>query len=313
MTKTIDAAPPLSPQTPSPASEAAPGRSRGWGRRHDAPIEHKVKRDSHVLTHIVLVIGSLLMIGPFVWQIIMSLSTNHEIQSVPPTFWPAELQWKNYADVFVKLPFLHELGFSIAITALRTIGQLILCSLAGYAFARMHFRGKGILLGIVLAILMVPGQAYLITQYRIIQGLDLLDTVWGVALPGIFSAFGTFLMRQFFLSLPPSLEEAARLDGANQWQIFWKVMMPLAKPALSAVAITTILWSWNDLLWPLIVTTQAKSMPLTVGIATLAGRTSTDYSVMMAASVMAMAPILIVFLAMQRRVVEGLAFSGAKG
>lgn len=273
---------------------------------------HRRARESHFWVHVTLIIGSLLMVWPFIWQLIMSLSTNHEIQSVPPTFWPAELQWGNYAEVFVKIPFLHELWFSIGITAIRTLGQLFLCSLAGYAFARMKFTGKGILLGIVLAILMVPGQAYLITQYRIIQGLGLLDSMWGVALPGIFSAFGTFLMRQFFLSLPASLEEAARLDGANPFQIFFKIMLPLAKPALSAVAITTILWSWNDLLWPLIVTTQAKSMPLTVGIATLAGRTATDYSVMMAASTLAMSPVLIAFLIMQKRVVEGLAFSGAK-
>lgn len=273
---------------------------------------HRRARESHFWVHVTLIIGSLLMVWPFIWQLIMSLSTNHEIQSVPPTFWPAEFQWRNYAEVFVKIPFLHELWFSIGITAIRTLGQLFLCSLAGYAFARMKFTGKGILLGIVLAILMVPGQAYLITQYRIIQGLGLLDSMWGVALPGIFSAFGTFLMRQFFLSLPASLEEAARLDGANPFQIFFKIMLPLAKPALSAVAITTILWSWNDLLWPLIVTTQAKSMPLTVGIATLAGRTATDYSVMMAASTLAMSPVLIAFLIMQKRVVEGLAFSGAK-
>lgn len=273
----------------------------------------KVRRNSHVLVHFLLTVGSLMMLWPFVWQIIMSLSTNQEIQSVPPTLWPEQLQWKNYVDVFAKLEFFHQLGFSIAITAIRTIGQLVLCSLAGYAFARMRFTAKGVLLGIVLAILMVPSQAYLITQYKIIQSLNLLDSVWGVALPGVFSAFGTFLMRQFFLSLPPSLEEAARLDGANPWQIFWKIMLPLAKPALSAVAITTILWSWNDLLWPLIVTTQAKSMPLTVGIATLAGHVSIDYSVMMAASVLAMTPVLVVFLAMQRRVMEGLAFSGTKG
>lgn len=280
-------------------------------KRKQAP-EHRRVRESHFWVHVVLIIGSLLMVWPFAWQIIMSLSTNHEIQSVPPSFWPDQMQWHNYVEVFKKIPFLHQLWFSIGITVIRTLGQLILCSLAGYAFARMKFTGKGILLGIVLAILMVPSQAYLITQYRIVQGLGLLDSMWGVALPGIFSAFGTFLMRQFFLSLPASLEEAARLDGANPVQIFFKIMLPLAKPALSAVAIATILWSWNDLLWPLIVTTQAKSMPLTVGIATLSGSTATDYSTMMAASTLAMAPVLIAFLVMQRRVIDGLAFSGAK-
>ncbi|MBS5245186.1 MAG: carbohydrate ABC transporter permease, partial [Actinomyces graevenitzii] len=172
---------------------------------------------------------------------------------------------------------------------------------------------RGILFGAVLLILMVPSQVYLIPQYQIVQGLGLLETPWGIVLPGLFSAFGTFLMRQTFLSLPREMEEAARLDGCSQWQIFTKVMLPLAAPGLSAVAITTVLWSWNDLLWPLIVTTREDKMPLSVGIATLAGEHSTDYSMMMAASIMSMAPIFILFFSMQRRVISGLASSGLKG
>lgn len=269
--------------------------------------------ESFLVSHIVLGLGSLVMIFPFVWQLIMSLSTNKEIQSVPPTFWPEVLQFGNYLEVFTKLPFLNQLWVSVLITVLRTVGQLVLCSLAGYAFARIQFRGRGIALGLVLLILMVPSQVYLIPQYQIIQGLDLLETPWGVALPGIFSAFGTFLMRQTFMSMPKSLEESARIDGASTPTIFFRIMLPLAKPGLTAVTIMTVLWSWNDLLWPLVVTTQSNNMPLSVGIATLAGRTSTDYSVMMAASTLAMAPVLILFLIMQRRVIEGLAFAGMKG
>ncbi len=271
------------------------------------------KTGNHFWVHVVLCLGGVLMVFPFIWQLIMSLMTNYEIQSVPPTFWPAELKWGNYAEVFQTIPFLKQFGVSVLITVLRTAGQLILCAMAGYAFARMHFTGRGILLGIVLSILMVPGQVYLLPQYQIIQGMNLLETPWGIVLPGIFSAFGTFLMRQFFMSLPKELEESARLDGANPFQIFWKIMLPLSKPALSAVAITTVLWSWNDLLWPLIVTTRDTAMPLSVGIATFAGRTATDYSVMMAASVMAVAPVLILFILLQRRVIEGLAHTGLKG
>ncbi len=137
-------------------------------------------------------------------------------------------------------------------------------------------------------------------------------TVAGIAAPGVFSAFGTFLMMQFFRGVPDSLEEAARLDGANPFQVFWRIMLPLAGPSLGALTIITVLWSWNDLLWPLIVSTRAESMPLAAGIATLAGRTATDYTVMMAASALAMAPILLLFVVMQRRVIEGLAHSGLK-
>lgn len=275
---------------------------------------HPSKRHgSHVWVHIILCLGAVTMVFPFAWQLVMSLMTNAEIQSIPPTIWPAELRWSNYVEVFEKIPFMSQFWTSVLITVVRTVAQVVLCSLAGYAFARMKFTGKGLLLGVVLSILMVPTQVYLLPQYQIVQGLNLLETPWGIVLPGLFSAFGTFLMRQFFLGLPQELEESARLDGANPFQIFWLIMLPLAKPAISAVIITTVLWSWNDLLWPLIVTTQDTAMPLSVGIATFAGRTATDYSVMMAAATMAMAPILILFILLQRTVIEGLAHSGLKG
>jgi ABC transporter, permease protein len=263
--------------------------------------------------HIVLCLGGLTMVFPFVWQLMMSLSTGAEIQAVPPHFFPASPQWGNYAEVFARIPLLSQFWTSLLITVLRTGAQLILCSMAGYAFARMQFKGRNVLFGLLLAILMIPSQAFLITQYQIIKGLNLLETPWGIVLPGLFSAFGTFLMRQAFMSLPKELEEAARLDGCNPWQVFWKVMFPLVKPSLFAVAITTVLWSWNDLLWPLIVTTRESNMPLSAGIANFAGQHATEWNLMMAASVMAMAPIFVLFFSMQRRVIEGLATSGLKG
>lgn len=263
--------------------------------------------------HIALFLGGLIMVFPFVYQILMSLSTNEEIQRIPPSFIPDVWQFSNYAEVFSRLPFLQQFWVSILITVIRVGGQLLLCSMAGYAFARMRFPLRGVLFGMLLAILMVPGQSYLIGQYQIVRALNLLETPWGIVLPGLFSAFGVFLMRQSFMNLPAELEEAARLDGCNPWQTFWKIMFPLVSPGLFAVAITTTLWSWNDLLWPLIVTTREESMPLSVGIATLAGQHSTEYALMMAASVMAMAPIFALFFSMQKRVIAGLATSGLKG
>lgn len=171
-------------------------------------------------THVVLLIGGLLMVFPFLWQIIMSLSTHAEVTSVPPTWIPAEPQWGNYPAVFEQIPFLNQFLNTAAVTVLRVVGQLILCALAGYAFARMQFRGKNILFALVLSILMVPYQIYLIPQYGIVQQLGWLNTVAGIAAPGIFSAFGTFLMRQHFMGMPRELEEAARLDGASPWQTF---------------------------------------------------------------------------------------------
>jgi len=271
------------------------------------------RNSDNVGAHIALGFGGFIMIFPFLWQIIMSLSTNEQVIGATPTFWPGVLHWENYLSVFTKVPFLDQLGVSVAITVLRVLGQIVLCSLAGYAFARMRFRAKGVIFGVVLSILMVPSQVYLIPQFQIVQSLGLLNSIWGIVLPGLFSAFGVFLMRQTFMGLPVELEEAARLDGANPFQIFWKVMLPLAAPGLSALAVITALWSWNELLWPLVVTTYAKNMPLSAGLATLQGSVTTDYTVMMAASVMAMAPVLVFFIALQRRMVDGLAFSGTKG
>ena len=263
--------------------------------------------------HIVLSIGGFVMAFPFLWQIIMSLSTNAEVQSVVPNFWPAELQWQNYATVFERLPFLSQLRTSVVITIIRCLAQIALCTLAGYAFARMHFRGRTVVLALVLSILMIPSQVYLISQYQIVQGFGWLNTTIGIVAPGLFSAFGTFLMRTAFLNLPVELEEAARLDGASPVRIFRSVMLPLAVPSISVLAITSALWSWNELLWPLVVSTYQAQMPLSAGLATLVSdKSNTDYPVIMAASMLAMAPILILFIVLQRRVIDGLAFSGLK-
>ncbi|CAN5279952.1 carbohydrate ABC transporter permease [soil metagenome] len=267
---------------------------------------------SHAVAHIVLGVGGFLMAFPFLWQLVMSLSTNAEVQSVVPHFWPAEIQWHNYVEVFERLPFLSQLRTSVLITVIRTAAQIVLCTLAGYAFARMRFRGRGVVLAVILSILMVPSQAYLISQYQIVQSFGWLNTLIGIVAPGLFSAFGTFLMRTAFLNMPAELEEAARLDGASPVRTFWSVMLPLARPSISVLAITSALWSWNELLWPLLVTTYQEQMPLSAGLATLVGNKSTDYPVVMAASMMAMAPILILFIVLQRRVVDGLAFSGLK-
>ncbi len=270
-------------------------------------------RPRHGLIHAVLIIAGAVMAFPFVWQLIMSLSTNRQIIQVPPTFWPGELQWGNYLAAFQRLPLLQQFGNSVLVTLLRVAGQVVFCSLAGYAFARMRFVGRGVLFGVVLSILMIPSQVYLIPQYQIMRDLGLLETVLGIALPGMFSAFGAFLMCQAFVNLPPELEEAARLDGANPLRVFFTIMLPLVRPSLAALVITCVLWSWNDLLWPLVITTRAENMPLSVGLATLQGQNSPDYAVIMATATLATAPILIVFLLMQRRVIEGLAFSGVRG
>ncbi|OOP64412.1 sugar ABC transporter permease [Arthrobacter sp. SRS-W-1-2016] len=264
------------------------------------------------MAHCVLAIGGLAMISPLLYQIVMSLSTNAEVQSTPPTLWPSIVQWHNFADVFTSMNFGSQLWVTVAITVIRVIGQVLLCSMAGYAFARMQFRFKGLILAVVLSIIMVPSQLFLIPQYQIIQNLGWLNSIAGIVAPGIFSAFGLFLMRQFFMGLPDELEDAARLDGANPFQIFFRVMLPLAANGLWALVIITVLWSWNDLLWPLVVTSTANAAPLSVGLSNLQGEHANNYPILMAASLMAMAPILIMFLLMQKRVMAGIGRSGLK-
>lgn len=291
------------------AIERGPAKP-GDGRRQP----RRGRTQSNVGTHIVLLVGGIVMVSPLIYQVLMSLSTNQQVQSIPPTFWPGTLQWHTYLDAFSQMPFAHELWISIAVTVVRLVGQLFLCSIAGYAFARMRFSAKGIILGVILSIIMVPAQIYLIPQYQIIQHLGWLNTIIGIAAPGLFSAFGTFLMRQFFMGLPQELEDAARIDGASSFTIFWKVMLPLASNGLWALGIITVLWSWNDLMWPLVVTSSASSAPLSVGLANLQGAhvATANYPVQMAASLMAMLPILVLFIVLQKRVVAGIGRSGLK-
>ncbi|WP_427016844.1 carbohydrate ABC transporter permease [Pseudarthrobacter sp. P1] len=271
-----------------------------------------VKRGRNAAAHLVLGFGGLLMIAPLIYQVVMSISTNAEVQSTPPTFWPSEIQWHNFADVFTAMNFGSSLRVSILITVIRVLAQVILCALAGYAFARMRFKGRGVILGIILSILMVPGQLFLIPQFQIVQNLGWLNTIAGIVAPGLFSAFGVFLMRQFFMGLPDELEDAARLDGANPFQVFTKIMLPLAANGVWALVIITVLWSWNDLLWPLVIASTQDSAPLSVGLANLQGEHANNYPILMAASLMAMAPILILFIAMQKKVMAGIGRSGLK-
>ncbi|HTJ67122.1 MAG TPA: carbohydrate ABC transporter permease [Actinospica sp.] len=270
-------------------------------------------RIGSVGAHTFLIAASVLMAGPFLWELLTSFKSLTESAAVPPTFLPSVWHWSNYSNVFQGIPFGRELLNSVVNALVRTAAQLLFCSMAAYAFAWIKFRGRGLVFGLFLSVLLVPSQLLTIPQYQIIQNLHLLNTLPALFLPGMFSAFGTFLLRQFFLALPPELYEAARLDGAGPIRIFWSIMLPLAKPGLVALGLLTMIWSWNDLLWPLIVNSDPSKMPLSVGLANLQGEFLTNYPVLMAGSLMATLPLIIVFVVMQRRVVEGIALTGTKG
>ncbi|GAA5137033.1 carbohydrate ABC transporter permease [Pseudonocardia adelaidensis] len=270
-------------------------------------------RTGSVLTHALLVLGAVAMIGPFGWQLLTAFKSLPETTTVPPSVLPREWLWSNFAEVFELLPFGQQLLNSLVVAAAVTLGQLAFCSLGAYAFARLEFRGRELIFALFLSVLMVPKQLLILPQYQIMSGLGLLNSLPALILPGLFSAFGTFLLRQFFATIPKDFEEAALLDGAGRFRIFFSIMLPLVKPALAALAVITVMHSWNDLLWPLVVNTAPASMPISAGLTSLQGQEWTDYPVLMAGALMASIPMLLAYLALQRQFVQGIALSGTKG
>lgn len=267
---------------------------------------------SKLIVHILLIVGAVLMVTPFVWMLLTSFKSLSESTRIPPVLIPSEFQWSNYSKVLVSLPFKTFYFNTIITTAAKTLGQLVFCSMAAYAFARLRFPGRGFLFILSLSVLMVPGQVFIIPQYMIMKQLGWINSLQALIVPGLFSVFGTFLLRQFFMTIPKELEEAAKLDGCSYFGIYLKVMLPLAKPGLVALAIFTILWSWNDLLWPIIVNTSMDKMPLSAGLAYLQGEHFTNFPVLMAGSMMAIWPMILMFIFFQRYFIEGIALTGSK-
>jgi multiple sugar transport system permease protein len=268
---------------------------------------------SSLLIHILLILGAIPFIVPFIWMLLTSIKALGESTQVPPIIFPAVPQWSNYLTVLATLPFLTFYVNTILMTVGRTLGQLLFCSLAAYAFARIEFPGRNFLFILMLSALMIPPFLLLLPQYIIMQKLGWLDSIQALFVPGMFSAFGTFLLRQFFLTVPRELDDSAKIDGASHLRIYWNVILPLAKPALIALAIFTILWSWNDLMWPLVVNTSVDKLTLSVGLASLQGEHETNFPVLMAGATLATWPVLVIFMALQRYFVEGIAITGTKG
>ncbi|WP_169582056.1 MULTISPECIES: carbohydrate ABC transporter permease [Microbacterium] len=289
--------------TGRPAAARAPEPVQA-SRRH---------RRSQWYLHAILIACAAVMVFPFVWQILTTFKSVSESRAVPPVFLPQTIDLGAFERFFATVPFGSMLWVSTAALVLRVAGQLLVCTLAAYGFARFDFPGRNVLFVLFLVMLMAPSQLFLIAQFDLMKALGLLNTVPAIAIPGIFSAFGTFLLRQAFLALPADYEEAARLDGANAFQIFWRIMLPMVGPTVAALAVLTSLYSWNDLLWPLIVSSSPETMTLPVGLANLQGQYGTDYPTLMAGSFIASLPLVIIFIAMQRQFFAGIASSGLKG
>ncbi|MBN8590535.1 MAG: carbohydrate ABC transporter permease [Anaerolineae bacterium] len=267
------------------------------------------------LTLIFIVSIAFLTLMPFVWVVATSLRTPAESFSVPPEWIPTDMDFSNYTRVFEEIPFWRQIGNSFFITLSVVFGQLITASLAGYAFARLRFPGRNILFWIVLATLMIPGQATIIPVFILISRvLHLNDTLGALIIPGLATAFGTFLLRQYFLGIPDEFEEAALVEGANQWQIFTKIYLPLASPGLAILAVLTFNAKWNDYFSPLIFMNTKELFPITLGIVDLQGYMGTgSISIVLAGIVLSTIPVIIIYIFGQRYLVEGLMAGALKG
>lgn len=273
----------------------------------------KSRNIKNLLIHFVLLFGVGITVLPFVWLVFTSFKTNGEALAIPPTILPKQFVTTAYSTILNALSFAKIYLNTIISTVLTVVFQVAFCTMAAYAFARISFPGKNFLFILILSVLMVPGQIFLVPQYLIIQKAGLLDTIPALFLPNLFSAFGTFLMRQFFMSLPKELEEAARLDGCNQFQIFGRIMLPLVGSGIVALVIFTAKFAWNDFMWPLIVNTSPDKMTLGPALATLQGQYLTNYPAQMAGAVLSVIPIIVLFFIFQKQFIEGVAHTGVKG
>ncbi len=269
------------------------------------------KKIDKIILYIILSIIGLAMVMPFIWMIVTSISTQEDITKF--RIIPREIKLSNYIEVFKQVPFHLFYLNSLWSTIVITIGKLITASLAGYAFARIKFRFRDAIFLTYLATLMIPQQVTMIPIFIVFKKIGWVDTYAGLIFPQIFTAYGTFMMRQFFLTIPKEIEESAKIDGANNFIIYFKIFLPLSKPALASLGTFAFIWSWNNFMWPLIILNSLKKMTLPVGISMFQSMYSTQYNLLMAAAVLAIVPVIVVYLFVQRFFKKGIATSGLKG
>jgi multiple sugar transport system permease protein len=266
-----------------------------------------------MLIYATAIVIGLVMLTPFVWMLSASLKLNRDVFTFPIQWIPAEPRWQNYVDIWTKIPLALFVWNTAKITIAVTILQLLTSSFAAYAFAKLRFPGRDALFLGYIATIAMPWQVYMVPQFLLMRELGLHNTHMALILLQAFTAFGVFLMRQFYQSIPDELCEAARIDGMNEYQIWWRIMLPLSKPALSTLTIFTFVSTWNDFLGPLIYLTKTELKTIQIGLRMFISQYSAEYGLIMAASVVALIPVLVLFLALQRFFVEGIATSGLKG
>ena len=264
--------------------------------------------------YLIVACGGFLMLVPFLWMLSTSLKTTVQSMAFPPEWWPQPFVWENYIHIYQYMPFFTFLFNSTKIVFFVLIGQLATCSMAGYAFAKLRFPGRKVLFLILLSTMMIPTQVTLIPVFIIMKYLGWINTHYALIVPAFFgSVFGTFLLRQFFLGVPNDLEDAARIDGCSPFGIYWRIMLPLAKPSLATLAIFTFMSTWNDFMRPLIYLSDMDKMTLPVGLALLANHQDIRIPLIMAGAMLSLLPILILYIFGQKYFVRGIAMTGMKG
>ena len=274
-------------------------------------IAAKPLRPGRIVAFTLLLLGGIVMVVPLAFMLAASLKTNSEIYELH--FLPREPTIGNYIEILSNSPFERWFAVSFAVATVSTLSILFFDSLIGYTLAKFRFRGRGIVFVAILSTLMIPTEMLVIPWYVMAKSMGWLNTVWGIMFPGMMSGFGAFLMRQFFAGVPDELIDAARIDGLNEFQIFWEVALPLVTPALSALAIFAFLGNWTAFLWPLIVTSSPDLYTVPVGLASLSGEFQTDWEMIMTGSSIATIPTLLVFLVLQRNIISGITLTGLKG
>ncbi|MDO4619382.1 MAG: carbohydrate ABC transporter permease [Lachnospiraceae bacterium] len=271
-------------------------------------------RRNKALMHLVLIIMSFIMLVPFAWMILTALKTNQEAISVNPFYiFPAHgWQWSNFATVWKSYNFIILYKNTLLMIFFRVVAACLTATMAGYAFGRLKFPGKNILFSMVLIQMMVPSQIFIIPQYVMVSKMGMLNTTFGLVFPGLVTAFGTYLLKTGYQGLPKDLEEAAAIDGCNVGQRFLKIMMPLTRSSMVSLGIFTAVFAFKDLMWPMIVCTNASTTTLSAGLAKMQGQYGSDYPAMMASATLAVLPMVVIYVIFQKQFVEGIATSGGK-
>lgn len=279
-------------------------------KTRSAKRQHQI---TMVAVYVLLIVIAFLMLIPFVWMLSASFKMNKDVFSFPIEWIPSNPRPRNYVDIWTKIPLLTFIGNTAKLTIIVTLLQLFTSSFAAYAFAKLNFKGKKVLFLGYIATIAVPWQAYMVPQFMMMRSWGLNNTHLAIICLQAFSAFGVFLMKQFYEGVPSELCEAARIDGLSEYGIWWRIMLPLSKPALSTLTIFTFVSTWNDFLGPLIYLTKTELKTIQIGLRMFISQYSAEYGLIMAASVIALIPVLIVFLALQKYFVQGVASAGLKG